>query len=106
MPDNAVVVTQELVLDEHLEFSLLEVCDYCRIDPSDIIEMIEEGIAEPEGSSSEDWRFSARALRRVQLALRLQRDLRVNTAGAALALELLEELEQLRRHAQDTRHLG
>jgi chaperone modulatory protein CbpM len=56
----------------------------------------EEGIAEPEGSSWEDWRFGARALKRSQLALRLQCDLRVNAAGAALALDLLEELARLR----------
>jgi chaperone modulatory protein CbpM len=106
MPDSTIVIAQELLLDEQLRYSLLEVCDSCRIGLNEIIEMIEEGIAEPEGSSRENWRFSARALRRLQLALRLQRDLGVNAAGAALALDLLEELEQLRRHAQNTRHPG
>jgi chaperone modulatory protein CbpM len=36
-------------------------------------------------------------LARVQRALRLQHDFGVNLAGAALALDLLEEVERLRR---------
>jgi chaperone modulatory protein CbpM len=36
-------------------------------------------------------------LRRARLALRLERDLEINLAGVALALELMEELEYLRR---------
>jgi chaperone modulatory protein CbpM len=42
------------------------------------------------------WRFSGTHLRRATVALRLQRDLGVNLAGAALALELLDELDTLR----------
>jgi len=34
---------------------------------------------------------------RARIALRLERDLGINVPGVALALELLEELEQLRR---------
>jgi len=34
---------------------------------------------------------------RARLALRLERDLELNLAGVALALELMEELERLRR---------
>lgn len=44
----------------------------------------------------------ARALRRLQLALRRQCD----SGSMRPARDLLEELEQLRRHAQDARHLG
>ncbi|MBP1152859.1 hypothetical protein JOD69_004728 [Methylocaldum sp. RMAD-M] len=44
-----------------------------------------------------NWQFNTAALRRLQTALHLQRDLGVNLPGAALALDLLEELEALRR---------
>ena len=50
------------------------------------------------------WRFHGVSIRRVRRAQRLERDLGVNTPGIALALELLEELEQLRsrvRHLED-----
>ena len=51
----------------------------------------------PTGSSPRQWRFGLREIHRVQTAQRLIRDLQVNLAGAALALDLLEELEELRR---------
>jgi chaperone modulatory protein CbpM len=41
-------------------------------------------------------------VRRVRLVVRLQRDLGVNLAGAALVLELMSELELLR--ARDRRN--
>ncbi|MCL1979839.1 MAG: MerR family transcriptional regulator, partial [Proteobacteria bacterium] len=40
--------------------------------------------------------FTAIAIKRVQTTMRLQRDLRINLPGCALALDLLEELEELR----------
>ena len=42
------------------------------------------------------WRFSGSALRRAATAQRLTRDLGLNAAGVALALDLLEEIETLR----------
>ena len=59
-------------------------------------EMIDEGVLIPEGTSPETWRFNALAIKRIQITLRLQNDLRVNLPGAALALDLLEELDELR----------
>lgn len=95
--ERELVITAELVLDETLRLSLRDVCDECRADTESVVEMIAEGVADPIGASPEDWYFDSAALRRIQTALRLQRDLGVNWAGAALALDLLEELESLRR---------
>ena len=47
--------------------------------------------------SAVEWRFSGTALRRTRLALRLERDLELNLAGVALALDLMEEVERLRQ---------
>ena len=44
-----------------------------------------------------EWHFTGDALRRARLAVRLERDLELNLAGVALAVELIEEIEQLRR---------
>jgi len=52
---------------------------------------------------AEQWRFAGTALRRARTALRLQRDLEINLPGVALALELMEELEALRRELQSFR---
>lgn len=89
-----------IVLDDDLDFSLRELCRICAINAETIIEMVEEGVVEPQGVGPREWRFRATSLRRVQITLRLQRDLRINLAGAALVLDLLEELEELRRHSR------
>ena len=57
--------------------------------------MIEEGIIAPIGGGARHWRFTRISVVRVRSVLRMQRDLHVNLAGAALALDLLERIEAL-----------
>lgn len=85
-----------IVLNEETRCTLADLCLLCGVNAEVIHEMIDEGIVTPEGFSSREWSFSAIAVKRVQTAIRLQRDLRVNLPGCALALDLLEELEALR----------
>jgi chaperone modulatory protein CbpM len=84
-------------LDESVEFSLEEVCTVCRVAEDYVLEIVAEGIVEPVGGERATWRFSGVALARVQRVIRLQQEFEVNLPGAALALELLEEVERLRR---------
>lgn len=84
------------VLEEDLELTLAELCRACRLPEERIVEFVEEGVIEPSGGEPSNWYFAGISLRRVRCARRLQRDLGVNVAGAALALELLEELQRLR----------
>jgi chaperone modulatory protein CbpM len=86
-----------VLLDESVEFTLAELCSACCVSEDLIVEIVAEGIVEPAGTGPEEWRFTGVALARVQRALRLQHDFGVNVPGAALALDLLEELERLRR---------
>jgi chaperone modulatory protein CbpM len=92
-----------MLLDDSVEFTLTELCAACRVSEELVIEIVAEGIVEPLGRDREQWRFTGVALTRVQRVLRLQEDFGVNLPGAALALELLEELERLRR-AQPPAH--
>lgn len=89
------------LLDEEMECSLPDICRLCNISTEMVEEMIAEGLLCPRGRAPVDWRFSALELRRIQVTLRLQRDLRVNLPGCALVIDLLEELEELRqRHGR------
>jgi len=88
--------TSVLMLDEELVFTLRELSGSCDLAAEELIAMVEEGVLTPQGASPRDWRFPAADLRRVHTALRLQRDLGVNLAGVALALEMLEEMQALR----------
>lgn len=84
------------VLDDTTTWGVNELCTLCRVEYEVVHEMVEEGVLIPEGASPETWRFNAVAIKRIQVTLRLQNDLRVNLPGAALALDLLEELDELR----------
>ncbi len=88
------------VLEDSVELTLADLCRACRVPADRVIEIVEEGIVEPLGGDPAHWRFHGVSLRRVGCVLRLERDLGVNTAGAALALQLLDEIETLRTRLQ------
>lgn len=88
------------LMDEEMDLTLAELCHSCRLPAERVFELVEEGIVEPMGRDPVLWRFQGVSVRRVRCALRLERDLGVNLAGAALALDLLEELESLRVRVQ------
>lgn len=84
------------VLDENLDLSLADLSHTCQVPAERIMRLVDEGIIEPRGRRPEQWRFSGISVRRIRCVQRLERDLGVNLAGAALALDLIEELQQLR----------
>lgn len=85
-----------LVLDEQSLLSIRELCGACQVQTEWIVELVDEGILEPSGQATEHWRFSGSSLQRARTVRRLQQDLGVNMAGAALALDLIEEINSLR----------
>jgi chaperone modulatory protein CbpM len=89
------LLTGEIV-DEDVELSLAELCRACQLPAERVFELVEHGVIEPVGPEPGLWRFQAISVRRVRSVQRLEQDLGVNLAGAALALDLLDELEVLR----------
>jgi chaperone modulatory protein CbpM len=87
-----------IIADYSRETSLTfhELCETCNISADYINDLIEYEIIYPKDDPQEQWMFGLNELKRIQTTLRLQRDLEVNLAGAAVVLELLEELEELR----------
>jgi chaperone modulatory protein CbpM len=84
------------IFDDYTLLNIDELSRLCSVDRTFIIELVAEGVLEVIQIAPE-WRFSGGALRRARAASRLQRDLQINLPGVALALELLDELEHLRR---------
>lgn len=84
-----------VVLDSRTVLSFTDFCRACGVERQWIVEMVEEGVIEPL-SDRNDWEFHGEMLLRAQRAVRLVRDLGVNWPGAALALDLLEQLERRR----------
>ena len=81
------------------QLSLSEFCKACGVNADDVLKYIDHSVIEPPIEDGE-WRFNSVCIRRVRQAGRLQRDLNINPAGLALALDLLEELDQLRVRLQ------
>ena len=84
------------IVENETRLTLRQLCDACNVHAEYIIELIDEGFIEPSGMERSHWCFNGINIRRVQKAKRLQHDLGINLAGIALALELMEEIEQLR----------
>ena len=85
----------------------------CAVQASYIIELVDEGLLTPEtGVRTTDvrtetsapehnfWSFTGEQMRRARMAARLQGDLGINLAGVALALQLLDEIEELRERLE------
>jgi chaperone modulatory protein CbpM len=87
---------QGIVLDETLLVGLEELTNLCGVSNDLLRRLVGEGLLEPTGDTPADWRFSGLEVRRARRALRLRRDLELDWSGIALALDLLDELEELR----------
>jgi len=85
------------ILEESDLVSLADLCRSCTVETHTITTLVAEGILDPAGEDVEHWRFTIGSLRRVKTVIHLQRDLGVNLAGAALALELLDRIAELER---------
>ena len=98
MPTTPKQTLSGLILDEDCLFTLDEVSHACSVRTEYIIELVDEGIVEPTELQCEQqqWSFTGQNLLRARRARRLQHDLDINLAGAALVLDMLEEIEQLR----------
>ena len=79
-----------------LQLNIQEFCQCAELPREILLEIIEHGIVQPSGPSPDQWLFDTHALVVTKRALRLQRDLLIEWAGIALALQLMDELEQLR----------
>ena len=99
MTKDIIELIEGVIVSEDQTVSIVELCRCCDIAAEQVLTLVEYGIIEPLElqSSHIHWQFTGDSVLRVKTTLRLQRDLDVNLAGAALAIELLEEIKTLRR---------
>ncbi|HFB64583.1 MAG TPA: MerR family transcriptional regulator [Aeromonadales bacterium] len=102
-------IMQGLLLNDVNTLTLVEISRACTTNAEWVLTLVEEGIIEPISTqelSTDDINemnsstlvFPGSCLERAQTVRRLQRDLSINLPGAALVLELMDELERLRSH--------
>ena len=90
------------LIEEETVITLDELCRNCTVRTEEVVTLVEEGILDPadgplDRAQAGRWQFHISSVRRVRTVVRLQRDLGVNLPGAALALELLDRIEELKR---------
>ncbi len=88
-------MTGEVLSEDH-KLALGDICESCGLSESKVITYIEEGLVEVQGNDVKLWRFSEISMVQIQKVHRLEKDLRLNPAGAALALELMSQIEDLK----------
>ena len=79
-----------------VELDMKQFCQVSDMSAAYVIEIVEHGILEPQGRKPEEWLFDDHALITARRAARLQRELALEWQGVALALDLLDELDQVR----------
>ncbi|HET6598447.1 MAG TPA: chaperone modulator CbpM [Burkholderiaceae bacterium] len=92
-------LVQARVVEDDVELSLVELCRACHVREEQVRLWVVEGVLDvtrdaPEQAPSE-WRFKGPALMRARTAQRLTRDLELDSAAVALALDLLDEIAEL-----------
>ncbi|MEJ2384611.1 MAG: chaperone modulator CbpM [Xanthomonadales bacterium] len=102
MTDNGPLRGQ--LIEEETLITLDELCGACTVRTQEVVTLVREGVIDPvdgplRAEEATAWRFHITSVRRVRTVVRLQRDLGVNLAGAALALELLDRIAELERRA-------
>jgi chaperone modulatory protein CbpM len=90
------IILSDALNEETLTFTLAEFSEQYDVQEKMLFEMLEHSLIEPQELTAEGLYIDVRALRRMQSAVRLQRDLDINLPGIALVLELVEQLEHVR----------
>lgn len=88
------------VVEEDVPMTLADLCRACNAERELVVQLVEHGVIEPQGSAPQLWVFTGASLQRTRVALRLLRDLELNLPGAALAVDLLDEISRLQRALQ------
>lgn len=94
MADKTIVAG--ILMDETTTISYVEVCQRCNISEEELYEMLEHGLVSQQEMQLNKFHIDAKIVARIQSACRLQNDLGINLPGVVLALELLDELEQIK----------
>lgn len=95
MADHPAVTTEAVVVEEHVSFTLVSLCQASATDPEQVEALVGEGVLQPAGQGPHDWRFGGEALAQTRRAIRLARDLELSVSGVALVMDLLAEIERL-----------
>lgn len=96
MADSFDYAIESVIVEEHVHFTLPDLCRSCGVDREQLLELVHEGVLVPIGEEPARWQFSGSSLPRARMALRLARELEIGLAGVAVMMDLLDENATLR----------
>lgn len=85
-----------LISEDQNEITLEELSCALRMEPAFVIALVEYEVILPRGKSQKEWKFNSICIHRARIAASFQRDLHLNLSGINLALDLLEQIDQLK----------
>lgn len=91
-------IIEAVILDDYLSLSLIELCNACDAHEEWILELVDEGIINPLEQEQADINFPGSSLKQALAVKHLQQDLGINLAGAAMVMDLKQEIDLLRSH--------
>ena len=94
--------TDTEILDEQLSFTLTQFAETCGQSPEWILQLLEYDILPTRAIQTEEHLFLGEDLSRARRAYRLQRDFDASFSAVAMMLDLIDEVQKLRkqiRHA-------
>jgi chaperone modulatory protein CbpM len=84
------------VIGDEGVLSIEELARACRAEAEWIVELVAVGVLAPLGGETSGWRFRAADLTCARRIFRLQRDFGATIEAAAVMIDLLDEIDQLR----------
>jgi chaperone modulatory protein CbpM len=89
-------IAHAVIVETEVQFSLTELSRICGVEAALLEALVQEGVLTPRGDGPAEWRFAGAILSRARTATRLLRDLELSASGAALVIDLVEEIEALK----------
>lgn len=86
---------QAVIVEEQFELGIDELGRACHCTREWIVTLVHEGVLQPSDPQASEWRFGAQAFKRARRAARLAQQLELNLPGVAVALDLLERIDDL-----------
>lgn len=89
-----------VLIEETTTFSFMEVCHKYHIPKELLMELVEYGLFNNQSTQIDQINLDQKSLKKMETAFRLHRDLDLNIPGVALVLDLLEEMEKMRKELE------
>ena len=88
-------LTEAIWLDEHGVVTLIELAECSGLSEGELRDLVDLGALSPVEAETQDLQFNARCIVAARTACRLRNDFELDVHGLALALSLLERVQEL-----------